>query len=224
MSWVAVGVAAGGVATSIYSGSQSAKSSARQASAMSNAENAAIAKQNMSQMIRNSYRTGILNMQLGLQKKQAVQQGFNISAERVQALGAVESNAEAAGAIGASADAVATDLEMKYANAQEQNKENFESMLDNYNNELEALRMNALDQVVDAKKFEYNGPSGGQIVGTALIQGAMSFAGNYAMRSMSLGLGAKPAASNVSSTADSMLGGGLRGGGLSVPSSFSRWG
>lgn len=222
MSWVAVGVAAVGVATSVYSGSQAAKSSARQASAISNAENEAIAKQNMSQMVRNSYRTGILNMQLGLQKKQAVQQGFNISAERIQALGAVESNAEAAGAIGASADAIVSDMEMKYGQAQVQNEENYASMLDNYNNELEAMRMNALNQVVEARKYEYNGPSSGQIVGSALIQGALNFAGNYAMRSMSLGVGPK-AGANVSSSAGGGMQG-ISGGGISIPSSYNRWG
>lgn len=205
MAWVAVGTAVVGAAASMYSGNQAAKGQAAQASAMSNAENAAIAKQNMSQMVRNSYRTGMLNMQLGLQKKQAVQQGFDTSVRFQEVMGAAVSNKEAAGAIGASADAVTTDLEMQYENSKVVQQENFASILDNYNNELDAMRMNALNQVVDAKKYEYHGPSSGQIVGGALVGAAISAAGSYASRNMSLGLGDRPA-SQVQSTTGTMAG------------------
>lgn len=205
MAWVATGVAVAGMAVSIYSGNQAAKGQAAQASAMSNAENNAIAKQNMSQMVRNSYRTGMLNMQLGLQKKQAVQQGFDTSVQFQNIRGAAVSNKEAAGAIGASADAVVTDLEMQYENSKMVQQENFASILDNYNNELDAMRMNALNQVVDAKKYEYHGPSSGQIVGGAIAQAAISAAGNYAMRNMSLGLGQRQG-TQVQSTTGTMAG------------------
>ena len=205
MVWAATGVAVAGMAVSIYSGNQAAKGQAAQASALSNAENNAIAKQNMSQMVRNSYRTGMLNMQLGLQKKQAVQQGFDTSVQFQNIRGTAVSNKEAAGAIGASADAVVTDLEMQYENSKMVQQENFASVLDNYNNELDAMRMNALNQVVDAKKYEYHGPSSGQIVGGALASAAISAAGNYAMRNMSLGLGPK-AGTQVHSTTGTMAG------------------
>lgn len=205
MAWVAVGTAVVGASASIYSGNQAARGQAAQASAISNAENEAIAKQNMSQMVRNSYRTGMLNMQLGLQKKQAVQQGFDTSVQFQNIRGAAVSNKEAAGAIGASADAVITDLEMQYENSKMVQQENFASIIDNYNNELDAMRMNALNQVVDAKKYEYHGPSSGQIVGGALVGAAMSAAGNYAMRNMSLGLGPKPG-TQVQSTVGTMAG------------------
>ena len=200
MAWVAVGTTAVSAATSMYMGNQAAKGQAAQASAMSNAENAAIAKQNMSQMVRNSYRTGMLSMQLGLQKKQAVQQGFDTSVQFRNVMGQAVSNKEAAGAIGASADAVVTDLEMQYENSKMVQQENFASILDNYNNELDAMRMNALNNVVEARKYEYNGPSSGQIVGGALVNAAVSAAGNYAMRNMSLGLGPKPETSIASNS------------------------
>lgn len=205
MTWVAVGTTAVNVSASMYMGNQAAKGQAAQASAMSNAENAAIAKQNMSQMVRNSYRTGMLNMQLGLQKKQAVQQGFDTSVQFRNVMGQAVSNKEAAGAIGASADAVVTDLEMQYENSKMVQQENFTSILDNYNNELDAMRMNALNNVVEARKYEYNGPSSGQIVGGALVNAAVSAAGNYAMRNMSLGLGPKPE-TIVASNSGTMVG------------------
>lgn len=203
--WVAGGMAVASAAVNIYAGNQAANGQAAQASALSNAENNAIAKQNMSQMVRNSYRTGMLNMQLGLQKKQAVQQGFDTSVQFQNIRGSAVSNKEAAGAIGASADAVVTDLEMQYENSKMVQQENFASILDNYNNELDAMRMNALDQVVDVKKYEYHGPSSGQIVGGALANAAISAAGNYAMRNMSLGLGPKPETS-VASNSGTMIG------------------
>jgi len=207
MAWVAVGTAVVGAAASMYSGNQAAKGQAAQASAMSNAENAAIAKQNISQMVRNSYRTGLLNLQLGLQKKQAVQEGFNTSVQFRNAMGSVENNAAASGAIGGSADAVVSDLEMQYGNAKVVQEENFASMLDNYNQELEGMRMNALNQVVESKKFEYYGPSQGQIIGGALVGAAVSAAGNYATRQMTLGLGPSAGtASPVQSTTGTMTG------------------
>ena len=205
MAWVAVGTAVVGAAASMYSGSQASSSAAKQASAVSNAENDAIAKQNMSQIVRNSYRTGLLNMQLGLQKKQAVQQGFDTTVQFRAMEGAADANVAASGAIGSSADAVLKDLDMQYNNAKVVQEDNFASMLDSYNQELEGMRMNAMNQVVDAKKFEFHGPSSGQIVGGALLNAAVSAAGNYAMRNMSLGLGARPSA-NVDSTSGAMAG------------------
>ena len=205
MAWVAVGTTVVSAAAGIYSSSQAASNSAKQASAMSNAENDAIAKQNMSQMVRNSYRTGMLNMQLGLQKKRAVQEGFDTSVQYASGKGSLEANQVAAGAVGASADAVMSNLDMAYGQAQQ--KENFTSTLDQYNQELDAMRMNALNNVVEARKYEYNGPSSGQIIGGALINAAVSAAGSYAMRQMSLGLGPQAStATNVQSTTGVMAG------------------
>lgn len=205
MAWVAVGTAVVGAAASAYSSNAASNNTKKQISATSNAENDAIAKQNMSQIVRNSYRTGLLNMQLGLQKKQAVQQGFDTTVQFRALEGAAESNVAASGAIGASADNVLKDLDMQYNNAKVVQEDNFASMLDSYNQELEGMRMNALNQVVDSKKFEYYGPSTGQIVGGALLNAAVSAAGSYAMRNMSLGLGARPSA-NVDSTSGAMTG------------------
>jgi hypothetical protein len=205
MTWVAVGVAGVSLVAGVYSSSQAASNSAKQASSVSNAENDAIAKQNMSQQIRNAYRTGMMNMQLGLQKKRAVQEGFDTTVKYTEGRGALDANMVAAGAVGASADAVVNDIDMQFGQAKEQQQENFQSTLDQYNNELDAMRMNALNNVVEARKYEYNGPSSGQMIGSALLNAAVSAAGTYATRQMSLGLGPKPTA-NVSSTTGVMAG------------------
>lgn len=216
MAWVAVGTAVVGAATSIYSGNQAAKGAGRAsalqgrlAAEQSAADNRAIEKQNLDQIVRNSYRTGMMNMQLGLQKKQAVQQGFDASVQFQNIKGQAVSNVEASGAIGASADAVLNDLDMQYNNSKVVQQENFVSLLENYNSELDVMRMNALENVASARKFnrieDDSQPSRGQIVGTALANAAVSAVGAYAARNMSLGLGPAPA-SNVQSTTGTMAG------------------
>lgn len=196
MTWFSAGAAVVGTAASLYSASTSASNSAKQASAASNAENDAIAKQNMSQIVRNSYRTGMANLQLGLQKKQMAKAGLELSSNEAAVLAQADTLKAASGSIGASADTARNDIQMKADAARTNLKDEYEVMLENYNNELEANRMNALNSVVDAKKYTYNGPSGGEMLTSALVGGVVSFAGNYAARSMKLGLGAQ---NNVSS-------------------------
>lgn len=206
---VAVGVSA---AVGLYSSSQSASAGAKAASKQGQAENAAIAKHNMSQMVRNSYRTGMMNMQLGLQKRQAVQQGFDLTAQAQHALGAATANQAASGTVGASADAVTNDIQMKLGEAQAQQRDDYEMMLTNYNNDLEAMRMNALNDVVDAKEYKYSGPSRGQMIGSALLGATAQFASGYATKQMSLGLGPKPPVqSNSVSFTSGQLGSGTFG-------------
>ena len=192
---IAAITAAGTAATSLYSANRAASGAAKSASAASNAENNAIAKQNMSQIIRNNYRGGLLQMQKGLQKKQAVQQGFDTTVMAQQAMGASSANAAAAGTIGASSEAVANDIQMKLGEAKAQQADSYEAMLTNYNTELETLRMNALETNVAPHEYKYTGPSAGQMCGSALLSGAMAGGSMYAGSQMKLGLGAKPPAS-----------------------------
>lgn len=192
MSWGLTKIAVG-VGVSVLGSSMAANASAKQAGAISLAENRAIAKHNMNQIVRNSYRTGMANLQLGMQKKQAAMQGFSITAQGQQVLSAATANQAASGTTGASADAVVNDIKMKVGEAKNYQDEQYEMMLTNYNNELEANRMNALSAVVDAKHYEYQGPSVGQMWGGALLQGAVNFAGDYAKRRIDLGLGPKVA-------------------------------
>lgn len=177
--------------------SSAANAQAEQLSKQSNAENEAIAKHNMSQIVRNSYRAGILNMQLGLQKKQAAQQGHKLTAQHLAVRGLAESNIAASGTVGASAEAVLSDIDMKLGEAQAQQRDNNEMMLVNYNNDLEVLKMNALNEVVQPRKYEYNGPSAAEIAGSGVMNLAMQLGGQYAMSQMNLGLGPKTPGTGV---------------------------
>lgn len=189
MTMWAVGAAAVAVAGSLYSSSQAGKSAAKQGSAASKAENEAVIRSNTQSMVRNSYKAGMMNMQLGLSKKQAIQEGFDTSLNAQAAMGQVISNQAATGTVGASADVIANDINMKWGEARAMQRENFENDLTNFNNEIEALSVSAEGEVQHARKFEYNGPSGGEMMLGAAFAGVSSFMGSYGGKAMSLQLG-----------------------------------
>jgi hypothetical protein len=140
-------------------------------------------------MVRNSYKTGMMNIQLGLAKKKAVQEGHDTSVQANQVLGAVSANAAAAGTVGASVDAVASDVRMRWGEAEAQQRENVQQDLTNFNNELEALSISMEEGVQRERRYEYNGPSQGAILGNALLAGASTYMQVYGSRKMALGLG-----------------------------------
>jgi len=189
MTMWAVGAAAVAVAGSLYASNQSGKQAARQGSAASKAENEAVIRSNTQSTIRNSYKAGMMNLQLGLQKKQAVQQGFDQTVQAEAAMGAATVNQAAAGTIGASADAVITDIDMKLGEARAQGRENYQADLTNFNNELEALSVSAEGEVQHARKYEYMGPSAGEMWGGALLAGASAYMGAGGAKRMSLNMG-----------------------------------
>ena len=196
------------VAGSLYSSNQAAKSSAKQAGMMSRADNEAVVRSNTQSMIRNHYKAGMMNLQLGLSKKQAIQEGFDTGIKAQQALGAVNSNQAAAGTVGATADAVTNDIQMRWGEAQAMQRESAEAELTNYNNQLEALSLSADGEVQHERRYEYNGPSSGEMWTGALLAGLGSFMGTYGAKKMSLNLGQStaPAASLSTGT-----GGGFNG-------------
>lgn len=196
MTMAMVAVAGISVAGTLYSSNRAASSSAKAGQRASDSENNAIAKANMSQIVRNNYRGGMLQMQKGLQKRQAVQQGFDTTVAAQAAMGSATANTAASGNVGASADAVSNDISMKLGEAQGQQAEQYEAMLTNYNTEIDSIRMNALESVVESRKYEYTGPSSGQMFGSALFAGAVSMGSTYAGQQMKLGLGSTPTAQN----------------------------
>lgn len=189
MTWFAVGAAAVAVAGSLYSSNQAGKSAAKQGSAASKAENEAVIRANTQSVIRNSYKAGMMNLQSGLMKKQATQQGYDTSVQAQAALGASSANAAAAGTVGASVDAVQNDINMKWGEAEAQQRENYEAELTNFNNELEALSTSAEGEVQHARRYEYAGPSGGEMMIGAALAGVSSFYSTYGQKRLNLNLG-----------------------------------
>lgn len=189
MTWAFVGAAAISMATSAYSANQAAKGAARSASAQSKAENEAIIEANTKNMARNAYRAGLMNLQLGQTKMQAVQAGFDRSVQGKQVLGAITANQAAAGTVGASVDAVVNDVQMRLGEADAAQTNEQELTLINFNNDLDAMVLNIDETTQNARKFEYHGPSSSDIWKGALVQTASQFAGAYAQRKMTLSMG-----------------------------------
>lgn len=84
--------------------------------------------------------------------------------------------------------------------------------------ELQPGAVNTDQSAPTVRPVEYYGPSSGEMLGMSLLQGLGSFASNYAMQKMSLGLGAKAETPQVSSSAGLYsFGTGYSGVGLKMP-------
>ena len=216
MAWSAAAMAVS-VAGSMAASSSAANSQMKSASNNSRDYNMSLEKQYLHSIVRNSYKTGLLNVQLGLQKKKAAQEGYDQTVQARAAMGNASAQAAATGSVGASVDAVQNDIDMKLGEAQAVSADNYEQLLDNYNAELAMGKINATSEVLssDPMKVSYEGPSTGQMFGGALLQGAASFIGGYARNQMQLGLGAAPKVASNSGVITGAFGGSMTGlGGL----------
>lgn len=201
MTWFMAGAAAVTTVTSLYGAQSAANSQAKAAGAASRAEGEAIARERLNATIRNSYTTALAQMNLGLKKRQLSTQAADIRAATLAAKGDATLAAAATGSIGASTNAVVSDIEQKSQAALDQTTDAFENAVENYNNELQMMVINTDQSAPTVRPVEYHGPSSGEMLGMSLLQGLGSFASNYAMRKMSLGLGEKAATPHVSSSA-----------------------
>ena len=218
MTWFMAGAVTLSVGTSYLSAQSAANSQAKAAGAASRAEGEAIAKERMNATIRNSYSTALAQMNLGLKKRQLSTQAADIRAATLAAKGDATLATAATGSIGASTNAVVSDIEQKSQAALDQTTDAFENAVENYNNELQMMVVNTDQSAPTVRPVEYHGPSSGEMLGMSLLQGLGSFASNYAMRKMSLGLGAKAGTPQVSSSAGLYsFGTGFLGHGLKVP-------
>lgn len=226
MTWGIVAGAAISAGTAAVGASASNKANAANASANANAQlnsaaesyrstelkykqlsqdYAANTEQNMNNLIRQSYRSGLMNVQLAMQKRQAIAQGFDTSQKAAAFMGTASANAAAAGAAGASADAVMNDIKMKAAQAQLSIQDQYSQQLENFNSEVEAVRLNNLMEINSPReillastgslsdpinintKYAYTNPL---VAGAGA--GLGSFAGNYIASKTSLNLGGTP--------------------------------
>lgn len=164
----------------------------RQFEAQQKAESQAIARQNYATIVRNHYMTGMMNMQLGLTKQQLAKQGADVRSAGLQAKGMLEAGVAATGTIGASSEAARSDIQSKLDAATQAVDDEWQMTLTNYNNDLESMRLNALNAVIQPRKYSYKGSSFlDNVLGAAFSVGG-SFATNYALQSMRLDIGSNP--------------------------------
>lgn len=167
------------------------------------AENQAIQEANIQNTIRTGYRAGILNVQRGQAKMQAVQQGRDVSIKSRQMLGTANANAAASGSIGASIDAVSDDIQRKTDEAQGQVDENWATTQQNFDQQLTDLVQAGIDSIQSARTADYSGPKQQDVWAAAVgggVQSGASFYQDYAISNMKLGLG-KSGTGNTGQTA-----------------------
>jgi len=155
------------------------------------ADNKAIAEANLQNSIRTAYRAGILNMQRGQSKKRQAELGIGLGRSRMGALAAQNANAAAAGSIGASVDAVVSDIQMQAENADASLVEAARIEDQNEHLELTDLLKAGEDALRDPTKINIRKvvvpekPSGR----SALIAGLIGAGSAYASTYMSAGFG-----------------------------------
>lgn len=191
MSWFMVGSAAVSVVSSAAAGNEQAG----QINAQTVEGNEAIIKANIANTIRTGYRVGLANMQRGLQKRQAIQQGFDISKAGIDALAQVTANAAASGSVGASVDAVAQDVKMKVGEAQAAAQEQADIDLANFKTQIEGITFEGGQNIQEG--IESKAQSSSDIWSGALFAGVTSFAGSYMKSKMQLGLGDSTQPTNI---------------------------
>lgn len=178
-------------ASSFLSARSSAASGIRQANAVSKAEGEAVVKERLNTTIRNSYNTALSQTQLALRKQQLAQASADTGAAALGVRGDADAINAASGSIGGSTAAISADIQMKADAAQSRIDAELENAITNYNAELDMMALNTKLSESNVRPIQYTGPSTGEMLGTAAFVAAGSFASNYAMRQMSLGLGAK---------------------------------
>lgn len=184
MSMWAIGAS---VVTTVVASAASASQAKSTAAKGSIAANEAVVEANVSNTIRTGYRMGLANVQHGLQKRDMVQQGYDISKGGSTALGSVDANAAASGSVGASIDAIHQDVLMKVGEARASLENEAEIDAGNFNMKLQDIAFGGEQAVQKARKVDLQ--SEGSIWGNALAAGAVKFTSSYANQYMNLSPG-----------------------------------
>lgn len=176
---------------SVLGGIFGGRSQAREMQRQYDAEVKQITAQNLALSTRNAYMTGLMNMQLGLTRRQLAKQGADVRSAGLQAKGMLEANAAASGTIGASVEAARSDIQSKVDEAGQTVQDQWEMTLTNYNNDLESNRISMQNSIVNPRTSSYRGASILDNILGSTLSVAGSFASNYALQSMRLDLGPK---------------------------------
>lgn len=179
-------------------------------------QNEQTATADLNTLLNTNFMAGLINVQRGISRVENVKGKVDVGRQRALALGQSEASAAASGTIGASVDAVKSDVEEKTGRALGQIDKTWEVQEMNYSTQIRNLytgyeQNQAIidDTVPDLPKVPYppkyqKGPSFGQALGGALIQTA----GDYLGARMDLGLG-KPSykiSPNVQSSLSTSVG------------------
>jgi hypothetical protein len=188
-------------AMSMMQQNQQAKGAADQAAGRAEdsiAQSKAIMEANRKNFQQTTFRIGMLNVQKSQEVRALEQRKFDAGAQEQAVLGSAAVNAAASGTIGASVDAVQSDIQMAFDRVRGQINDENELNALNYNTALYDLVTNGQNASQTAYfRKEQSGPSQWQMLGNA----GMQVAGSYMSQKMDLGLGsqAKPQSFGTSS-------------------------
>lgn len=194
--WMAAAFAAS-AATSILGSRKQAKQAQAaedwQNRSNAEAESKQIIKDRLATSVRNAYATAARASALAVQKQQLANGQANTRASALAATGTARANNAATGTEGASAQAVATDIQMKMQADIDQQNLNYSQAVDDTNQELETQLMNTRIGAPDGVRNYYSsgvGKSWKQGAWLGLANAAIGFGMQYMNAKASLGAGA----------------------------------
>jgi hypothetical protein len=166
------------------------------------AENRAIRKANKINTDRTGFQVGLLNVQRGQQVRQQIQNKADLGSSELSVAGTASNNAAAAGNVGASADAVQSDIQMRFDRARAELAQAGEVEALNFNTQLYSTLEQGIDNLQQARKVESKG------IGEMLLTTGLQMGGQYLGAKMQLGLGeaTQPQQPFVGPPQQSMLG------------------
>lgn len=180
----------------LMAGATAASSALQQTSAVKSAlqasieQNKGIVEQNLQGQVRAAYRVGLTRLGLAYQQRQLAQQSSTARELGLKAASEAEANAGATGAIGASAEAVTSDIEREVGDFLQSQETQREINNLNYNTQVEAIAQEAKARVINPTHLRV--PSDWSILGRSLAQGAIQAGATYYTSKLSLGLGQPP--------------------------------
>lgn len=168
-------------------------------------QNAAIDAANTANLVRTGYKVGIQNLQIARLKKQAAEQGYDLSAQGVQAMGQTVANASASGTVGQSVDAAVSDIQKKQDEAQIDQDQSFSDMLENAHLALQQTVMAGQDAMISTINPNLTVPTvqnnPNNTWTAALLGGAGTALSLYSQNSISLGKAPTTTTTSAASTA-----------------------
>ena len=180
----------------LMAGATAASSALQQTSAVRSAlqtsieQNKGIIEQNLQGQVRAAYRVGLTRLGLAYQQRQLAQQSSAARELGLKAASEAEANAGATGAVGASAEAVTSDIEREVGDFLQSQETQREINNLNYNTQIESITQEAKARVINPTRLRV--PSDWSILGRSLAQGAIQAGTAYYTSKLSLGLGQPP--------------------------------
>lgn len=164
--------------------------------------NQAIAKADIQSLVNTNYMMGLLNVQRGLQQQQVARSRTQLGSARLNALAQAETSAAASGTIGASVDAVVSDIHNKVGQAELDLGDQYGIAEMNYESQVHNLYQGYVQSQQSVDVSTPNLPANGAApnyvqapsLGNSIAAATINYTANHLAQRMTLGLGAsKPA-------------------------------